>query len=527
MPEEEHVPEEVHGDVFAPGQIVGGYRIVRKLGKGGMAEVYEVESVKTGSPYALKVFVCEQANAIFLKKRFLAEGRLLVKLHHPRIVRVYDFDFEGEDRPYFVMDIVLDAEGRSRTLRDIVETGEYGEDRIAGWYEDLSEALSYIHGKGIVHRDISLENVLVGPDGRAVISDFGVSKIVDRDLRTELNISMVTTISDGKLIMGKAYYIAPEVKAGKEETAASDLYSLGVLVFYMLNKLWYTPGGKMTDSLAVFDEQWLGILTALLAENPADRKCLPWNRRLADETDGEHDSGTPAEPGNTPAEPGDRTRRWRIASGILLAAAITLAAVLAIVVTRPVDDGARHPGAQHSKEGDARAHVKANPNVYCQLPLAVKEEKEFNLVRPLVLGEVAQEIKKEREDIGEYLYSRALEFDAGKVDGESLRKAIRLLTFQAAFLMYLHREDFASAAYVLRNIREEHKGLSDDLLRGIPNMPKLLPNKDKVDAFMKEWRAMGDQGRRERDMSRKKNQSRPRKGRKKGDSGKSPSKGRN
>ncbi len=515
MPEEEHVPEEGHGDVFAPGQIVGGYRIVRKLGKGGMAEVYEVESVKTGSPYALKVFVCEQANAIFLKKRFLAEGRLLVKLHHPRIVRVYDFDFEGEDRPYFVMDIVLDAEGRSRTLRDIVETGEYGEDRIAGWYEDLSEALSYIHGKGIVHRDISLENVLVGPDGRAVLSDFGVSKIVDRDLRTELNISMVTTISDGKPIMGKAYYIAPEVKVGKEETAASDLYSLGVLVFYMLNKLWYTPGGKMTDSLAVFDEQWLGILTALLAENPADRKCLPWNRHLADETDGEHDSGTPAEPGN-------RTRRWRIASGILLAAAIALAAVLAVVVSRPVDDGARRPGAQHSKEGDARARVKAN--VYCTLPATVRKEREFNLVRPLVLGEVAQEIKKEGEDIGEYLYGRALEFDAGKVDGESLRKAIRLLTFQAAFLMFLDDEDFASAADVLRNIRDEHRGWADKLLG---TMPTRLPDKDRYDAFMKEWKAMGDQGRRERDMRKKKNQSRPRKGRKKGDSGKSPSKGRN
>ena len=70
-------------DVFAPGQSVGGYRILRRLGKGGMAEVYEAESEKTGSPYALKVFVCDQANAIFLKKRFLAEGRLLVLSSFP------------------------------------------------------------------------------------------------------------------------------------------------------------------------------------------------------------------------------------------------------------------------------------------------------------------------------------------------------------------------------------------------------------------------------------------------------------
>ena len=188
-------------DVFASGQVVGGYRIIRRLGKGGMAEVYEVESEKTGSPYALKVFVCEQANAIFLKKRFLAEGRLLAKLHHPRIVRVYDFGFEGPDEtPYYVMDLVLNAAGRPCTLRDMLSDGATDEAQIAGWYRDLAESLTYIHGKGIVHRDVSLENVLVGPDGRAVLSDFGVSKVIDRDLRAELNLSLVTQITNSPIL---------------------------------------------------------------------------------------------------------------------------------------------------------------------------------------------------------------------------------------------------------------------------------------------------------------------------------------
>ena len=264
-------------DVFAPGQLVGGYRILRRLGKGGMAEVYEVESEKTGSPYALKVFVCEQANAIFLKKRFLAEGHLLAKLHHPRIVRVYDFGFEGSDEtPYYVMDLVLNATGRPCTLRDVLSDGATDEAQIAGWYRDLAEALAYIHGKGIVHRDVSLENVLVGPDGRAVLSDFGVSKVIDRDLRAELNLSLVTQITNGKPLMGKAFYMAPEVCAGGEETFASDLYALGVLLFYMLNQVWYTPGAKVADLLALFDDQWQEILPALLAEDPATRSCRPW-----------------------------------------------------------------------------------------------------------------------------------------------------------------------------------------------------------------------------------------------------------
>jgi len=261
-------------DLLAADRVLGGYRVVRRLGKGGMAEVYEVESVKTGAAYALKVFVCAQNNRDFLERRFLAEGRLLAKLHHPRIVRVHDFGFtEPEGIPYFVMDLVLDASGRPCSLREALARGQVDEPRILSWYEDLREALAYVHGKGVVHRDLSLENALLGPDGRAVLSDFGVSKVIDRDLRAELEMTRITRMTDGLPVMGKSFYLAPEVRAGKPASAASDYYALGVLLFYLLEQVWYTPGARMDDLLAFFDPRWPGVFAALLEPDPAVRTC--------------------------------------------------------------------------------------------------------------------------------------------------------------------------------------------------------------------------------------------------------------
>ena len=177
------------------GRKIGPYRIARLLGKGGMAEVYEVENERLGARFALKAFTLDHGDVEFLRKRFHVEGRLLARLSHPRIVRVYDMDIDaGSGLPYYVMDLVLDASGRPRSLRDALEGGDVTEEKAASWYEDLREGLEYIHTMGIVHRDVTLENVLVGSDGRVVLSDFGVSKILPRDLRAELKETVDTLV---------------------------------------------------------------------------------------------------------------------------------------------------------------------------------------------------------------------------------------------------------------------------------------------------------------------------------------------
>ena len=265
--------------MLGQGRQIGPYRVVRLLGKGGMAEVYEVENERLGARFALKAFTLDHGEVEFLRKRFQVEGRLLARLSHPRIVRVYDMDVDAETGlPYFVMDLVLDEAGRPRSLRDAMENGEATEEKAANWYEDLREGLEYIHAMGVVHRDVTLENVLVGSDGRAVLSDFGVSKILPRDLRAELKETVNTLVRGEKPLMGKSFYIAPEVADGGEESAASDFYSLGVMMLRLLTQVWYAPGVKLDDLLLPLDPQWRRILPPLLAEKPAERRMLSWGR---------------------------------------------------------------------------------------------------------------------------------------------------------------------------------------------------------------------------------------------------------
>ena len=151
--------------MLAVGATIGKWRVVGLLGRGGMAEVYEVEDVALGAHYALKLFTYARGETAAVKTRFFAEGRLLAKLDHPRLVRVYDIGEDaGTGRPYFVMDIVLSPEGRPKTLAD-ADVGGVDEEQVAIWYDDLREGLSYIHEKGILHRDLKLQNVMIGLDG--------------------------------------------------------------------------------------------------------------------------------------------------------------------------------------------------------------------------------------------------------------------------------------------------------------------------------------------------------------------------
>jgi len=151
------------------GDIVSGrYRIVRALGKGGMGEVYAVETAE-GRVTALKVFSNEGRHAAFLKKRFWVEGRLLARLDHPRLVKVHElFVDEARGEACFLMDLLLGPAGEPLTLEDLRRAGSLDEDRVAAVYADLREGLVYLQEQGVAHRDIKLENVLL--DGAGVRS---------------------------------------------------------------------------------------------------------------------------------------------------------------------------------------------------------------------------------------------------------------------------------------------------------------------------------------------------------------------
>ena len=307
---------------------IGGYRVVRLLGKGGMADVYEVEHPTLCVRRAMKVFKADGERAELLRSRFLAEGRLLARLNSPRLVRVHDLLETPDGDPCFVMDLVLDAGGGPRSLEDVRRAGAVSEDDVLRWYCDVAEALRVVHAAGVVHRDVKLANILVGPDGHAVLADFGVSRYLDGPLKRELAVETTfaaDATTNSRPVLGTANYLPPELRKGLPAVPASDCYALGVALFRLLTSVWYEPGSNVLDLLAPFSPVWRRIFPALLAENPEDRSMPP-------------------------VDPPRRRRRWMWAAALV--AVFALAAGVALFFCLGRADGEGGAGKQAPVEFD-------------------------------------------------------------------------------------------------------------------------------------------------------------------------------
>ena len=256
------------------------YRTIRKLAAGGMADVFEVES-PDGCRFALKVFRREKDSS-FLHDRFIAEAKILTTIYHPRIVRVHEYGIdETTGEPWFVMDLMTDADGTPSTLENARKRGGIPDETLRQWFADAKEALNYLHKCGIIHRDVKLENILIDGDGHARLADLGVSRIVDKRLKGELEVdsTFVTGETTGtRPVMGTYFYLTPETRGGKAATPESDFYALGVAFFRLLTGMWYEPGTNALDLLAPFPEFWRKELSRLLDWN--GRTARPRTRRL-------------------------------------------------------------------------------------------------------------------------------------------------------------------------------------------------------------------------------------------------------
>ena len=201
------------------------YEIIKLLGKGGMSEVYEAET-PDGRRIAVKLFRDEKQSC-FLRDRFMAEARLLKTLYHPNIVRVHDCGIDGETgRAWFAMDLVLGADGKARTLENARKEGGIDDAQLRTWFAETKAALDYLHTCGVVHRDVKLENILIDKDGHARLADFGVSRVLDEKLKSEVGVesTFVTGEATGtRPVMGTYFYLTPEVRAGAPATTAPGL----------------------------------------------------------------------------------------------------------------------------------------------------------------------------------------------------------------------------------------------------------------------------------------------------------------
>ena len=269
--------------MFSAGDRIGQFRVVREIGQGGMGCVYEVVADENATRLALKAFALDHGNREFLRRRFLAEAKILSRLNHPRLVHVHESGIdESSGTPYYVMDLVQSAVGKSETLEDVRKAGKVTEARALQWLADICEGLEYIHAQGVVHRDVKLENVLIDENGHAVLSDFGVSRIFDDRLRNELMVT--TTFIAGETtgtqpVMGTYWYLAPEIRKGGVATPESDWYSLGVLMYRLLTGMWYEPNTKAFDLLAPFSKDCRRIVRRLLSDDAGARRPRPEDLR--------------------------------------------------------------------------------------------------------------------------------------------------------------------------------------------------------------------------------------------------------
>jgi serine/threonine protein kinase len=285
-----------------------------------MASVYLAHDEELDRPVALKLLGDELVDDEEFQRRFVREARLAARLSHPNVVQVYDTAQEGE-RPFIVMEYVEGETLAERLARGPLPPGDAI--RLAS---HLCAALEHAHRAGLVHRDVKPQNVLLRADGTAKLADFGIARAAGE-----------TRLTQAGALLGTAAYLAPEQVAGADATPASDLYSLGVVLYESLT-------GRMpheVDSLADLGrqrrEEPVTPLRDLVPEVPvpvedAVMRCLAVNPEYR-----------PASAAALAAELGERPtlplraehrarRRWPWVAAALVAAAVA-AAVIAVLVS--------------------------------------------------------------------------------------------------------------------------------------------------------------------------------------------------
>lgn len=200
------------------GRSFGRYHLLALLGRGGMAVVYRAHDPVLDRHVAIKVIKPELASHPPVVERFRREARAMASLDHPHLVQIYEVG-ETDGLPYISMELLA-----GRTLADqIAHAGAQRPQWVARMIAEIGEAIDLAHSKGLIHRDIKPNNIMIGPGGHATLMDFGLVKAAQ----------MADITTDGVPI-GAPAYMSPEQASGDKVTKATDIYSLGVVAYEAL-----------------------------------------------------------------------------------------------------------------------------------------------------------------------------------------------------------------------------------------------------------------------------------------------------
>jgi TolB-like protein len=331
------------------GQSLLHYKVLSKLGEGGMGEVFLALDTKLERQVALKVLPEEMAGNSRRWQRFVREARVIAALNHPNIITIYAVE-EADGRHFFAMELV-----EGETLERLIPRNGLELDRFFAIATPLVDALAAAHRQGILHRDLKPDNVMLARDGRVKVLDFGVAKTIGGHDKTEAAGIARRALTEEGSVLGTARYMSPEQACGEPVDARTDIFSLGIVLFEMATGGYPFQGRTAPEVLSSILRDEPPLAHALRRELPGRlgaliHRCLQKTAELrygsAEELGRDLDAvrreaaAAPAHEGleRTVAEPVARVRAGERSIGGSVAASVTNARATPALAVLPLTD---------------------------------------------------------------------------------------------------------------------------------------------------------------------------------------------